>query len=151
MLIFRDGGGILGTRIHPPSHTEICSKPWANFPLAHPTLVGKMAWFRANRYRSEPGRATDQELLLRTYSSSRFASLSEILVGYRESTISLSKCLRGRYGFSKSVFEYGLAHHDNLFALRGVAGQILKGLVDIVAVGTGLDYRLLGHRALPVE
>ena len=34
-------------------------------------------------------------------------------------------------------------------ALRLVVGQILKGTCDIVAVTTGLKYRLLRHRARP--
>lgn len=65
-------------------HNKICASPWRGFHFPHPTWMGKMEWFRKYRY-AEPGPyfCEDQELLLRSYGESRFATLNEILFAYR--------------------------------------------------------------------
>lgn len=66
------------------SHDEICARPWRGFYFPHPTWMGKMTWFRKNRYTlPAPYFCEDQELLLRSYSESRFGTVDEILFGYR--------------------------------------------------------------------
>ena len=49
-------------------------------------LFGRIEWFRENRY-LEPGpfRCEDQELILRTYSKSKFHTIPESLLAYRKS------------------------------------------------------------------
>ncbi|MFJ7565838.1 glycosyltransferase family 2 protein [Herminiimonas sp. NPDC097707] len=66
------------------THAEICAKPWRGFYLPHPTWMGKIEWFRRNRY-AVPGPyfCEDQELLLRSYKTSVFATLDSILFAYR--------------------------------------------------------------------
>ena len=66
------------------AHEEICARPWRGFHFPHPTWMGKMEWFRKYRY-TEPGPyfCEDQELLLRSYNKSRFATIDEILFAYR--------------------------------------------------------------------
>lgn len=66
------------------THAEICAKPWRGFYLPHPTWMGKIEWFRRNRY-AVPGPyfCEDQELLLRSYKNSVFATLDNILFAYR--------------------------------------------------------------------
>ncbi len=66
------------------SHKEICAKPWRGFYFPHPTWMGKIEWFRTNRYKIPgPFCCEDQELLLRTYNNSRLATLDDILFAYR--------------------------------------------------------------------
>ena len=66
------------------SHKEICAQPWRGFYLTHPTWMGRIEWFRKHRY-TVPGPyfSEDQDLLLRSYRNSRFATLDEILFAYR--------------------------------------------------------------------
>ena len=66
------------------SHEEICARPWRGFYFPHPTWMGKIEWFRNRRY-TVPGTyfCEDQDLLLRSYRNSRFATLDEILFAYR--------------------------------------------------------------------
>lgn len=66
------------------SHEEICARPWRGFYLAHPTWMGRIEWFRKYHY-TVPGPyfCEDQDLLLRSYRTSRFATLDEILFAYR--------------------------------------------------------------------
>jgi glycosyltransferase involved in cell wall biosynthesis len=66
------------------THKEICARPWMGFYFVHPTWMGKTAWFRKHRYTSPgPYFCEDQDLLLRSYSNSSFATLDEILFAYR--------------------------------------------------------------------
>lgn len=85
----------------PVSHEAICARPWQGFCFAHPTWMGKTAWFRKFRY-AIPGPyfCEDQELLLRSYSKSRFGATEEILFAYRvRETRNLSRVLKTRWTF----------------------------------------------------
>lgn len=151
ILVFGSGGGVLGTHANPSSHEDICRRPWAGFYLAHPTWMGRREWFRNHRYRSEAVRCEDQDLLLRTYDKSLFAALPEIVLGYREEELSLRKNLIGRCSFVRSVVREAIAKRRYAIAAGVIIEQALKGLTECVAVGTGLDYGILRHRALPVD
>lgn len=66
------------------SHAAICARPWLGFHFPHPTWMGKTEWFRTHRYTvPAPYLCEDQELLLRSHRSSRFATVDEVLFAYR--------------------------------------------------------------------
>jgi glycosyltransferase involved in cell wall biosynthesis len=152
ILVFKGDGCARGTRTVWRRHDEICRRPWAGFYLPHPTWMGKTAWFRQHGYQPEAVRIEDQELMLRTYLTSRFASLEEILVGYREESLSLRKSLRARVHFVKLFI--GLPIDDKncrSFAFRGVVEHTLKAMIEIFAITTGMTDQILRHRALQVS
>lgn len=149
-IVFDSRGEAVGRLPSRLDHEEICARPWAGFYLAHPTWMGRIEWFRKNPYRKDALRAQDQDLLLRTYRQSRFAALSEVLLGYRQETLSLSRILRGRYHFSRALLRQLVVGGDWRLA-RGLVEQPAKALYDLIAVGSGLNYRLLRHRALPID
>jgi len=66
------------------THHDLCARPWRGFHLPHPTWMGRIEWFRKHRY-AQPGPffCEDQELLLRSYPDSRFATVDAILFAYR--------------------------------------------------------------------
>ena len=75
------------------SHAQICARPWRGFHFPHPTWMGRTAWFRKFHY-TVPGPyfCEDQELLLRSYRSSRFCTVDAVLFAYRiRSRIDLRK------------------------------------------------------------
>lgn len=146
MLVFGRDGQTIGSTSVKKHHAEICCRPWAGFYLSHPTWMGKLEWFRTHQYRPQAVRVEDQDLLLRTYKTSRFACLPELLLGYRQESLCLKKILTGRYYFSMALLEKALIERDYLFAF-GVAEQAVKALVDTVAIATGLNFKLLRHRA----
>lgn len=149
-LVFDGKGQAVGRLPSCIEHEDICAKPWAGFYLAHPTWMGRLEWFRKYPYRESAMRAQDQDLLLRTYRQSRFAALADILLGYRQEALSLSRTLRGRYYFSRALLsQLGFGRDWRL--ARGLIEQPAKALFDLVAVGSGLNYRLLRHRALPID
>lgn len=145
MVVFAGDGEPVGRYEVKTAHEQICARPWAGFHLPHPTWMGRTAWFRRYLYDSSALKAQDQGLLVRAYGSSRFAALAEPLLGYRQDALGLGKVLAGRYHFSRAL----LGHAPRL-ALRGVAGQLAKAAYDTVAISTGLERRLLQHRARPL-
>ena len=149
-LVFGAEGRALGKRAVPPSHEEICRRPWSGFPMWQSTFMGRLRWFRRHPYDERRLRAQDQDLLLRSHTDSRFANLAEILGGYREETISLKKSLRTRSHLVRSFLrEFGRRRRPDL-AVLAVTGQMAKGVVDAFAVASGLGYRVLRHRARPL-
>lgn len=76
-------------------HAELCAKPWRGFYLPHPTWFGRIEWFRRHRYAAPgPYFCEDQELMLRSYRDSCFASAPEIMFAYR---------VRSRFQWGKQV------------------------------------------------
>jgi len=150
MLVFGKEGETLGCRTSPETHEEICRRPWRGFHLGHPTWMGRREWFRAHRYDPKAIRAEDQVLLVRSYRDSRFACLGEVLQGYQESRLQLRKILRGRYTFAAAACREFLRQKKYSVAMECAMGQSVKGLVDVFAISTGLNYRVLRSRAMPV-
>jgi glycosyltransferase involved in cell wall biosynthesis len=62
-------------------HSAITARPWNGFHFPHPTWMGRIDWFRRHRYATY--HCEDQELLLRSFTTSRFAALPHILFAYR--------------------------------------------------------------------
>lgn len=150
ILVFGEDGRALGTRKSLLTHEEICRRPWAGFYLAHPTWLGRSAWFRQHCYRTDALRCEDQDLLLRTYESSRFAALPEIVLGYGEKELSLKKIFDGRRSYLRSVIRESLRRRNYGIAAIATAEHSLKALAEGFAITTRLNYRVLRHRALPV-
>ncbi len=151
VLVFGRDGQVLGTRENRITHQDICRRPWAGFYLWHPTWIGLTRWFRKHPYCSAAVRCEDQELLLRTYEHSRFAMLPEIVLGYREEELSLRKILTGRRSFVRAAVRKSIPRGEYGFAIKAVVNHTLKAVVDCLAIGSGLNYKVLRHRALPVE
>ena len=149
IIIFNGQGRPLGSYPFRQTHAEICRRPWSTLHLPHPTWMGKMDWFRSNPYRTDLKKAQDQELLLRTYEKSQFACLPDILLGYRKRSLSLKTILVGRFLFSRELLKKAF-HEKQHFLAFGVVEHAMKAVIDTVAISTGLNYRILRHRAIPV-
>jgi glycosyltransferase involved in cell wall biosynthesis len=148
-MVFGNKGEPIGLLPVRGTHEEICCRPWSGFYLGHPTWMGNMSWFRKHRYNSAAIKAQDYDLLLRTYKTSRFPGLEQVLIGYRQDRISVRKRIESRYHVSRSLVRS--KHHVGLANLiRGLFGQFAKSTVDVFALSTGLDRRILNHRAKPL-
>ncbi len=148
-IVFGAGGTPLGKRPVPETSDAICAQPFAGFPMLHPTYLGRIEWFRRFGYKEEVRGAVqeDQDLLLRSYRFSQFANVPEILLGYREEKLLLERMLKVRWLLTKSLMREFRRQSRWDLAVRALVGQILRSSLDLIAVGTGLDYRLLQHRA----
>jgi len=146
MIVFKDDGTVLGCRPVPTSHEEICARPWAGIPMGHPTWMGKLKWFRKNPYFEGCVRMEDKELLFRTCKTSKFACINEPLLAYRENSLSVTKVMSARWGFAKVLVSEGNLKE----VVLGLGGQAVASLRDVAAISSGLNYKVLRHRAVPV-
>ncbi len=103
IIIFAEDGRVIGTYTFNQNHKEICNRPISGFYFPHPTWMGRTDWFRNHPYRVDMHKSQDQELLLRTYRSSSFACLPNILLGYQKNSLSLENIFKSRYYFSNAL------------------------------------------------
>lgn len=146
-MVFGANGEMLGKRSGPIEHARIIRKPALGFRMIHPTFTGKTSWFQRHLYRPEAIRCEDHDLLYRAHQKSCYANLPEILLGYREERLDLSKIWRSRWRWVRRLGCYlpGPAGKLKHFAVGAAVG--LKTVADLAAVTTGLNHRLLRHRA----
>jgi hypothetical protein len=119
-------------------------------PIVHPTFVGKTEWFRTHTYQEWSQHFQDQLLLVGNLSQARLDVLPEILLGYREERLSIVKQTRFRLSHIKS-FPYRRLNSGLGIAIVAAIVQFVKLTMDILAISTGLDYKLLKSRAMPVS
>lgn len=144
-LVFDDAGQIHGKWQAPLAHDAICARPWVRFPIPHPTWMGKHEWFARHGYRADYKKTQDQDLLLRTYTHSRFACAPEILLGYRQERRTLSKLLAGRRYFARSIIREAWTQGALGAGVMGLAGQGVKAVVDALTIPFGWDRVLRGE------
>lgn len=149
-VVFASNGTLLGTLPLALTHENITARPFSGFPFPHPTWCGRSEWFRNNPYSPTLLKAQDQDLLLRAFRSSRFEALPDVLLGYRQDTLSLKKMLHGRGVFIGSIYRHIQSAGDVISASGGILLQILKGAVDVVTVGFGLNSWAQRQRLKPV-
>jgi glycosyltransferase involved in cell wall biosynthesis len=147
--VFGESGTVRGARRPPERHEEICARPYSGFAMIHPTYFGRTEWFRSFGYDPTMLRAQDQELLLRSYRTSRFANVPELLLGYREEKASFRKAARGR-----ALYLERLSASDE--ATRGCSRSratgltIAKIIVDAAGALPGGSI-FLRHRTPPIS
>jgi hypothetical protein len=117
------------------THDDICARPWQGFRFPHPTWMGKTEWFRKHRY-AVPGPyfCEDQELLLRSYRTSRFATVDETLFAYRirsRSLIDAKKLARIRRTVLKIQLRYFAGANQWHFVLLAMAAFVARMGLDL--------------------
>jgi len=150
-VVFNGNARLVGELPVGLTHEEITAQPFRGFPFPHPTWCGHAEWFRNYPYDARLMKTQDQDLLLRTFRRSRFATLDEVLVGYRQDALDLAKMLLGRRVFIGSLWRYARRSGEFLRPLEGIATHLLKGAVDIVTIGLGLNRLSQRNRLKPVR
>ena len=150
-IVFEDGGAVLGLLPFAGRHDQICARPWRGFPLPHPTWMGRRAWFVRFRYREQAVRCEDQDLLLRAHRASRFACLPEVLLGYRQNSLSLRNTLLGRRSYADSLWQVERNERGIIPAFASAVAQGAMAAVALGAVGLGLRRRMLLRRFCAVS
>jgi glycosyltransferase involved in cell wall biosynthesis len=149
-LVFRGDGDPVGIFPVAIDHAGITSRPLSGFRFPHPTWCGRAAWFRKHRYNERMFKAQDQELLLRTAATSRFASVDAVLLGYRQQDLDLGKSIKGRALFSRAIWTEGRKSGQYAHAMSAILAQVAKCAVDAVAIGLDLQNLLIKRRYFPV-
>lgn len=134
-MVFMSDGTPRGPRSQPGGHEELTANPLLNgIPLSHPTWMGRRSWFLQFPYDPRARRCEDWEVLLRGHPSSRYASLPDVLLGYREDRIKLRSSVESRLHQVIFLPRYGVRDRRVLSSLLGAAGQLAKVARDTMAV-----------------
>lgn len=125
------------------THEALAARPWLGFYLPHPTWMARTAWYHRHRYATPaPYLCEDQELLLRSYHSSRFATIPEILFAYRvRSRIDWWRAFRTRKAILVIQIRYCLGQrqwHRVLLAAAVFVARIAVDCLNVVAQGLQL-------------
>jgi len=150
-VVFGKDGEAIGVRRGPREHKQICAQPISGFPMAHPTWLGRTSWFQCNPYREDAVRMEDWALLFRAYRQSRFANLQEVILGYREDSLSLRKLALARWYKSRFLVEFARTNGRYVSAFEGTIREMAKLMIDAFALRTGLNHRVLKHRVPPIS
>jgi glycosyltransferase involved in cell wall biosynthesis len=137
-VVFKGEGEVLGLFPTACDHEEICRRPWWGFPLAHPTWMGRRVWFASHPYQEGCIRCEDQELLLRSFSHSKFAALEEVLLGYRMDAISARKTGQGRLNYCRQLWKQNSGFTAMQKTTRGVMVHGLAFGRDLLLSATGM-------------
>jgi len=151
-VVFGRNGALIGKRIGPQTHQEIVRRlRFGSSPLVHPTFFGRTSWFRRFGYAGSAFRCEDHDLLFRAAPTSVYANLPDILLGYREENLDLTRIDASRTRWLRRRLEAARTVPD--FVEVGLLGCtiVAKMSLDRVAVWSGLNHRLLRHRARPVQ
>lgn len=145
-VVFRSDGTAFGTLRGFPTHEQIWARSWMGMLMPHPTWMGKIEWFGRNHYRIIAA-AEDQDLLIRTYRKSRFATVPQVVLGYREDRLSLPYRLSQRRQVTKSIVRNQSQQFRFINVTLCLVSEAAKGLAETVAILTGLNYQILRPRA----
>src|SRR5450759_2629832 len=107
--------------------------------------------FRKHRYDERMFKAQDQELLLRTAATSRFASVDAVLLGYRQEDLDLKKSIKGRAVFSHAIWHEGRKSARYAQVMSAISAQVAKCAVEAVAIGLGFQNQLIKRRYIPLR
>jgi len=146
-LLVDEADAVVGVLATQPTHEAICRRPWHGFPMPHPTWMGRTAWFQRHPYDETARKGQDQALLVRTWRQSRFAGLTEALLGYRYARLSLHKTLAGRRHFVRALWHHGRTGD----ALAGAALHGGMAVRDMLALATGTGTAIIRRRVQSVS
>lgn len=132
VIAFNDNNySIMGLLPYKGSHAEITKNPWNTIYMPHPTWMGKAIWFKKNRYKiPEVKRAEDQELLLRTYTSSHFHCLDEVLLAYRQRQLNPAQTIRTRKNLLNAQLDLFIQRQQWLNAAKATSVFAIKSAHD---------------------
>ena len=150
-IFFGADGVPLGFFSPPTEHHSICSHPWSGFALPHPSWMGRLEWFRENRYDARVRKAQDFELLFRTHSRSRFSAIAEPMIGYRCERMSLRKSVTSRYSMLVAQWRHVWVQVEWSSFLLSVVEQTAKAFIEAAFVGMGLERKLIARRVQPLS
>lgn len=124
---------IIGELPFAETHADICHRPWLGFYLAHPSWMGRAAWFRRHAYANPaPYCCEDQELLLRASARSHFHALPDALLAYRvRAKVPFRKLFRTRAAMARAQLGYFASHQRYGDAVLAVAAFLARTSSDV--------------------
>ena len=147
-LFFKNNGEAIGRQSVKTDHNIICGRIWDSIPVPHPTWMAKIEWIRRYKYSTLSQMSEDQDLLLRACNSSNFSCIPEVLLAYRQNSISLVKEFKSRLSFAFDLVRHYLGSKRYVMAYFAFMFQLFKvlivGLASIVGAQRVMLYRRHG-------
>jgi hypothetical protein len=124
--------------------------------IAHATMLARRDWLVANPYDERLDRAEDRDLWCRTFRTSKFAVVPEVLYVVRVSTHGdfLAKYLASQRQNRELFLRYGPASLGAVATARTWLGAEAKSVVMAAAARIGIAERLVrrrGRAPTPIE
>lgn len=139
-------GTILGVRGDEGLDTDP-SAVLAHGLMIHPTVCGRADWFRNNPYDSRYVRAEDYELWCRTCNTTRFHSISQSLLFYRDGCGTRPrKYLKTKETGRTIIRRYGPRYAGNAKTCMLIAETYVKGAIYCLFAGIGLERAITQRR-----
>ncbi len=129
------------------SHAALTRRPWAGFPMPHPTWMGRREWFLSHPYDDRAVKAQDLQLLYRTWRQSCFAGLPQPLLAYRYPALSAKKTLLSRYHTLRAVWGHG--GMKDVVRAAGLNG--FAAVRDLLAIALGVEREVIRRRTYPAD
>lgn len=128
---------------------DISAKPWRGFYLPHPSWMGKTVWFRKYRYMIPgPYFCEDQELLLRSYSQSRFEMIAAPLFAYRiRDGINWRKLIKTRLSVVQVQLRHFFSQGQWYFAMLAIMTLFGRLCSDLLKSVAGHVFARVGHES----
>jgi glycosyltransferase involved in cell wall biosynthesis len=135
MVFYGNDYSLIGLLPYKSSHDLIIASPWKSIPMPHPTWMGRSEWFKRYLYKMpEVIRAEDQELLLRSMDESKFHTLPEVLLAYRQSKFNFRKTVIARVSLLKAqIFNFNQRKQYS-FLFYSLLFFLLKVFIDCFVV-----------------
>jgi glycosyltransferase involved in cell wall biosynthesis len=120
--------------------------------FSHPASFGRAKWFRDNPYDETFVLSQDRELWCRTYQSTKFANLPEVLYFYREyPSVSLRKYITATQILCRVFSVYGPSLVGKPRTALLILESYLKVMIYIAFSALGLRKVLVARRNRPLD
>ena len=139
VIAIDESNEVLGILPYALKHDELLAKSWRGIHMPHPTWMGRLIWFKKNKYQIPASYLSeDQELLLRASESSCYATIDEVLFAYRiRGHANCFKLSRTRLAIVKFQLKHFLGHRQYLNALMAVMVYPVKSMLDFFSSHSG--------------
>lgn len=127
-LIVNNENNILGIWNKSTIHKDLCSEPWKEIPIKHPSWFFKRLWFlkKTNHY-NKNYRGQDQHFLITNFKKSNYYQISTPLLFYRSKKISRYYKLIGRI----SVIQANIENKNFGYAFLAILYSIINFILSL--------------------
>ncbi len=116
-------------------------------PFIHPTVCGKLTWFKKNIYTTTYDGAEDYALWMKAFPESNYEVLQEPLLFYRDPLKFKIKTFLSRLKVQRKMFrENSFLQKNRLLKMKLILITYMKGFASKVMVALGKEDRLIARR-----
>lgn len=147
IVVIDDNNEVLGCR---RNNTETTNKRllYKSAYFAHPTVAGRMDFFKRYHYKEEFDGVEDHNLWIRGYKGNNFARISKPLMFYRDPLVFKLKTYLSRMRILRKMYRcFIITDTINAWYLRKLLlGSYIKSILSFILSKLGLDSVMISRR-----